>query len=54
MCIRDRTLTVYDYNVNEVMTLSSTLHVVEQLEGEYSIMNMGDSLSCLLYTSRCV
>ena len=39
------TLTVYDYNVNETITLSSTLHVVEQLEGEYSIMNMGDSLS---------
>lgn len=27
------TLTVYDYNVNETITLSSTLHVVEQLEG---------------------
>lgn len=39
------TLTVYDYNINEILTLSSTLHVVEQLEGEYSIMNMGDSLS---------
>lgn len=39
------TLTVFDYNVNELMTLKSTLHVVERLEGEYSIMNMGDSLS---------
>ena len=39
------TLTVFDYNVNELMTLKSTLHVVEHLEGEYSIMNMGDSLS---------
>ena len=39
------TLTVYDYNVNEILTLSSTLHVVEKLEGEYSVMNMGDSLS---------
>lgn len=39
-------LTIYDYNVNEVMTLKSTLHVVDQiLEEEYSIMNMGDSLS---------
>ena len=39
------TLTVFDYNVNELLTLSCTLHVVEKLEGEYSIMNMGDSLS---------
>ena len=40
------TLTVYDYNVNEILTLETTLHVVEQvLEKEYSIMNMGDSLS---------
>ncbi len=40
------TLTIYDYNVNEIMTLTSTLHVVDQvLENEYSIMNMGDSLS---------
>ena len=39
-------LTIYDYNVNEIMTLKSTLHVVDQvLEEEYSIMNMGDSLS---------
>ena len=27
------TLTVFDYNVNELMTLKSTLHVVEKLEG---------------------
>ena len=33
------TLTVYDYNVNEILT-SSTLHVVEKLEGEYSVMNI--------------
>lgn len=40
------TLTIYDYNVNEIMTLASTLHVVEQvLESSYSIMNLGDSLS---------
>ena len=39
------TLTVFDYNVNELMTLKSTLHVVERLEGEDSIRNMGDSLS---------
>lgn len=39
------TLTVYDYNVNEVLALTSTLHVVEQLKGEYSITNIGDSLS---------
>ena len=39
------TLTVYDYNVNEVLTLKSTLHVVEKLEGEYSVLNIGDSLS---------
>jgi len=39
-------LTIYDYNVNEIMTLEATLHVVDQvLENEYSIMNMGDSLS---------
>lgn len=39
-------LTIYDYNLKEVLTFTSTLHVVEQvLEGEYSIMNMGDSLS---------
>ena len=40
----DLTLTVYDYNVNEVKTLKSTLHVVEQLDGEYSLVNIGDSL----------
>lgn len=40
------TLTIYDYNVNEIMTLKTTLHVVDrELENEYSIMNMGDSLS---------
>lgn len=39
-------LTIYDYNVNEIMTLKSTLHVVDgTMEKEYSIMNMGDSLS---------
>lgn len=39
-------LTIYDYNVNEIMTLESTLHVVDQvLEQEYSILNIGDSLS---------
>lgn len=39
-------LTIYDYNVNEIVTLESTLHVVENtLSGEYSILNMGDSLS---------
>lgn len=41
----DLTLTVFDYNVNEVITLKSTLHVVEKLEGEYSLVNIGDSLS---------
>lgn len=40
------TLTIYDYNVNEALAFTSTLHVVEQLtESECSIMNMGDSLS---------
>ena len=40
------TLTIYDYNVNEVLTFKSTLHVVDEvLEGAYSILNMGDSLS---------
>ncbi len=29
----DLTLTVFDYNVNEVITLKSTLHVAEKLEG---------------------
>ncbi len=39
-------LTIYDYNVNKIMTLESTLHVVDRvLEEEYSVMNMGDSLS---------
>lgn len=39
-------LTIYDYNVNEVLTLKSTLHVVENtLSGEYSMVNIGDSLS---------
>jgi lysophospholipase L1-like esterase len=39
-------LTIYDYNVNEIMTLESTLHVVDAvLESEYSILNIGDSLS---------
>lgn len=40
------TLTIYDYNVNQVLTFTSVLHVVDQvIEGEYSVMNMGDSLS---------
>ena len=39
------TLTVYDYNVNEIETCESTLHVVEVLEEGYSITNIGDSLS---------
>ena len=39
-------LTIYDWNGREVETLSSTLHVVsDQLEGSYSILNIGDSLS---------
>lgn len=40
------TLTIYDYNLNEMMTLESTLHVVSgEISGEYSMLNMGDSLS---------
>jgi len=39
-------LTIFDYNINEILTLESTLHVVDKvLENEYSILNMGDSLS---------
>jgi len=39
-------LTIFDSNVNEIMTLESTLHVVDKvLEGEYSVLNIGDSLS---------
>ncbi|MCI8556374.1 MAG: SGNH/GDSL hydrolase family protein [Lachnospiraceae bacterium] len=40
------TLTIYDYNINEVLSFTSVLHVVDQvIEGEFSVMNMGDSLS---------
>ena len=39
-------LTIFDGNVNEILTLESTLHVVDKvLENEYSVLNIGDSLS---------
>lgn len=39
-------LEIYDWNDSLVERLTSTLHVVDaQMEGEYSILNIGDSLS---------
>ena len=39
-------LTIYDGNGREIKTFESTLHVVSsQMEGSYSILNIGDSLS---------
>lgn len=38
-------LNIYDWNGRKIKTLTSKLHVVDQLEGSYSILNIGDSLS---------